>query len=199
MNKKTDSWLKVGVCKAVVNNLKESGKHPKELAYLESVNDVDKAYVIANRYARNYIHLKDIKKKEDFLVVAKQLGIKWMQNGNKWLDEDNNIVEIDKPFEIKDLNVLEIVNESNEEFLSKIEMADKSIIKNNVVGNVEEGKTTPKLLDGSAIITMILENKVIRLEKSFMEKISLKKEFIGEYNGSDLFFCENLNCLVGII
>ena len=93
MNKKTDSWLKVGVCKAVVNNLKESGKHPKELAYLESVNDVDKAYVIANRYARNYIHLKDIKKKEDFLVVAKQLGIKWMQNGNKWLDEDNNIVE----------------------------------------------------------------------------------------------------------
>jgi hypothetical protein len=38
-------------------------------------------------------------------VVAKKLGIKWMQNGNKWLDEDNNIVEIDKPFEIKDLNV----------------------------------------------------------------------------------------------
>ena len=117
-------------------------------------------------------------------------------NVNKWLDEDNNI---DKPFEIKDLNVLEIVNESNEEFLSKIEMADKSIIKNKVVGNVEEGKTTPKLLDGSAIITMILENKVLRLEKSFMEKISLKKEFIGEYNGSDLYFCENLNCLVGII
>lgn len=199
MNKKTDSWLKVGVCKAVVNNLKESGKHPKELAYLESVNDVDKAYVIANRYARNYIHLKDIEKKEDFLLVAKKLGIKWMQNVNKWLDEDNDIVEIEKPLEIKDLNVLEIVNESNEEFLSKIEMADKSIIKNKVVGNVEEGKTTPKLLDGSAIIAMILENKVLRLEKSFMKKISLKKEFIGEYNGSDLYFCENLNCLVGII
>ncbi len=199
MNKKTDSWLKVGVCKAVVNNLKESGKHPKELAYLESVNDVDKAYVIANRYARNYIHLKDIEKKEDFLLVAKKLGIEWMQNGNKWLDEDNNIVEIKKPLEIKDLNVLKIVNESNEEFLSKIEMADKSIIKNKVVGNVEEGNTTPKLLDGSAIITMILENKVLRLEKSFMEKISLNKEFIGEYNGSDLYFCENLNCLVGII
>ena len=46
MNKKTDSWLKVGVYKAVVNNLKESDKHPKELAYLESVTDVDKAYVI---------------------------------------------------------------------------------------------------------------------------------------------------------
>lgn len=199
MNKKTDSWLKVGVCKAVVNNLKESGKHPKELAYLESVNDVDKAYVIANRYARNYIHLKDIEKKEDFLLVAKKLGIKWMQNGNKWLDEDNNIVEIDKPFKIKDLNVLEIVNESNEEFLSKIEMADKSIIKNKVVGNVEEGNTTPNLLDGSAIIAMILENKILRFDKSFMEKISLKKEFVGEYNGSDLYFCENLNCLVGII
>ena len=199
MNKKTDSWLKVGVCKAVVNNLKESGKHPKELAYLESVNDVDKAYVIANRYARNYIHLKDIKKKEDFLVVAKQLGIKWMQNGNKWLDEDNNIVEIDKPFDIKDLNVLEIVNESNEEFLSKIEMADKSIIKNKEVESSKESKPTQKLLDGSAIIAMIFENKILRFDKSFMEKISLKKEFVGEYNGSDLYFCENLNCLVGII
>lgn len=199
MNKKTDSWLKVGVCKAVVNNLKESGKHPKELAYLESVNDVDKAYVIANRYARNYIHLKDIKKKEDFLVVAKQLGINWMQNGNKWLDEDNNIVEIDKPFEIKDLNVLEIVNESDEEFLSKIEMADKSIIKNKEVESSKESKPTQKLLDGSAIIAMIFENKILRFDKSFMEKISLKKEFVGEYNGSDLYFCENLNCLVGII
>ena len=199
MNKKTDSWLKVGVCKAVVNNLKESGKHPKELAYLESVNDVDKAYVIANRYARNYIHLKDIKKKEDFLDVAKQYGVKWVQNGNKWLDEDNNNVEKEKQLEIKDLNVLELVNESNEEFLSKIEMADKSIIKNKEVESSKESKPTQKLLDGSAIIAMIFENKILRFDKSFMEKISLKKEFIGEYNGSDLFFCENLNCLVGII
>ena len=199
MSKKTDSWLKVGVCKAVVNNLKESGKHPKELAYLESVNDVDKAYVIANRYARNYIHLKDIKKKEDFLDVAKQYGVKWMQNGNKWLEEDNNNVEKEKQLEIKDLNVLELVNESNEEFLSKIEMADKSIIKNKEVESSKENKPTQKLLDGSAIIAMILENKIIRFDKSFMEKISLKKEFVGEYNGSDLYFCENLNCLVGII
>lgn len=199
MNKKTDSWLKVGVCKAVVNNLKESGKHPKELAYLESVNDVDKAYVIANRYARNYIHLKDIKKKEDFLDVAKQYGVKWVQNGNKWLDEDNNNVEKEKQLEIKDLNVLELVNESNEEFLSKIEMADKSIIKNKEVESSKESKPTQKLLDGSAIIAMIFENKILRFDKSFMEKISLKKEFVGEYNGSDLYFCENLNCLVGII
>ena len=199
MNKKTDSWLKVGVCKAVVNNLKESGKHPKELAYLESVNDVDKAYVIANRYARNYIHLKDIKKKEDFLDVAKQYGVKWVQNGNKWLDEDNNNVEKEKQLEIKDLNVLELVNESNEEFLSKIEMADKSIIKNKEVESSKESKPTQKLLDGSAIIAMIFENKILRFDKSFMEKISLKKEFVGEYNGSYLYFCENLNCLVGII
>ena len=199
MNKKTDSWLKVGVCKAVVNNLKESGKHPKELAYLESINDVDKAYVIANRYARNYIHLKDIKKKEDFLDVAKQYGFKWVQNGNKWLDEDNNNVEKEKQLEIKDLNVLELVNESNEEFLSKIEMADKSIIKNKEVESSKESKPTQKLLDGSAIIAMIFENKILRFDKSFMEKISLKKEFVGEYNGSYLYFCENLNCLVGII
>lgn len=199
MNKKTDSWLKVGVCKAVVNNLKESGKHPKELAYLESINDVDKAYVIANRYARNYIHLKDIKKKEDFLDVAKQYGFKWVQNGNKWLDEDNNNVEKEKQLEIKDLNVLELVNESNKEFLSKIEMADKSIIKNKEVESSKESKPTQKLLDGSAIIAMIFENKILRFDKSFMEKISLKKEFVGEYNGSYLYFCENLNCLVGII
>ena len=199
MSKKTNSWLKVGVCKAVVNNLKESGKHPKELAYLESVNDVDKAYVIANRYARNYIHLKVIKKKEDFLDVATQYGVKWMQNGNKWLDEDNNNVEKEKQLEIKDLNVLELVNESNEEFLSKIEMADKSIIKNKEVESSKENKPTQKLLDGSAIIAMILENKILRLDKAFMEKISQKKEFVGEYNGSDLYFCENLNCLVGII
>ena len=46
---------------------------------------------------------------------------------------------------------------------------------------------------------MIFENKILRFDKSFMEKISLKKEFVGEYNGSYLYFCENLNCLVGII
>jgi hypothetical protein len=195
----TKESFKHGVIKAVLVNLEKRNIKPSRVEYLKSIKDVDKAYIIANRYIRTYLKFDNKKERLKFFKVANDLGDNWEKNGNKWLDEDNNIVEIDKPFEIKDLNVLEIVNESNEEFLSKIEMADKSIIKNSVVGNGEEGKTTPKLLDGSAIITMILENKVLRLEKSFMEKISLKKEFIGEYNGSDLYFCENLNCLVGII
>ena len=197
MSKKTDSWLKYGVIKAVVNNLKKSGRHPKELAYLESVEDVNKAYVIANRYARSYIHLKDDNKKNEFLGVANNLGIKWMQNGNKWLEEDDAVVCLENINEMKKLNVMEMVKESDDEFLTNIEMADKSIGKKIKVE--KEEINSPKLINGAEIISMILQNKVLKLNKGFVDKTNLNSEYIGEYNGNDLYFCEDLNCVFGTI
>lgn len=199
MNKKTDSWLKFGVVKAVVNNLKKEGKHPKELAYLESVENVDRAYVIANRYARNYIHLKDIKKKEDFLGFAKQLGIKWINNGNKWLDEDDLIVEFKNDNKMNDLEVLEVVNESNDEFIYAIQMADNSLNKSGSIEKKENIEEKQKALNGVKIISMIIENNVLQLNKGFFNKLNVNGELIGKYKDNDLYFCEDLNCLVGII
>ena len=66
MSKPTELWFKAGVCKAVVNNLKERGYKPQRREYLEGIKDVDKAYVIANRYIRNYIPLDDKKVKKEF-------------------------------------------------------------------------------------------------------------------------------------
>ena len=66
MSRPTELWFKAGVCKAVVNNLKERGYKPQRREYLEGIKDVDKAYVIANRYIRNYIPLDDKKVKKEF-------------------------------------------------------------------------------------------------------------------------------------
>ena len=199
MCKKTDTWVKYGVIKAVVNNLKRSGKHPKELAYLESSENVDSAYNIAKRYARNYIHLKDDSKKEVFLGIAKELGKKWLDNGEIWLPEDDRFEEnsiTDKSCEVK---AFDVVNETNEEFLKSIEVADKSIRLNKDVKKFNEVSVKPIEINVFDMIASIKNNSIIQFSKKFFDKLNIRREFVGKYNGVDLMFCEDLNCLVGII
>jgi len=186
MSNKTTVITKVGVVKAVVNNLKSRGINEKQRLLLESVQDVDKAYVIANRYARNYIHFGNIDKKNEFLDEATKLSNKWVANGNKWLSEDGEVVVV----KVTDEEVADAITppkeiteyESNEEYSSKIKSID------NVVS-----EKVSKATNGIRLISSALERGVKKFKKEFLDSFGIKAKLIGEGDDIKLYYCDNVN------
>lgn len=192
MSRPTELWFKAGVCKAVVNNLKERGYKPQRREYLEGIKDVDKAYVIANRYIRNYIPLDDKKVKKEFWKEVNRLAKKCPMDCNKWL-------EIEEPKEVEEVKVNEfdnvIVEESDELFVSKIEEADKSnmcVQDSKLVEVIDENKCT---LDGILLIKMAIEKGVNKFSKKFLDLIGIEKEFVGFRDDVELYYCKSVNSI----
>lgn len=193
MSRPTELWFKAGVCLAVVNNLKERGIMPKQREYLESVEDVDKAYIIANRYKRKYISLDDKKDKKEFSKqVSKYEKLYLKSNSSKWLI-DVGIVTTNEANEKTFDNVL--VCESDELFVSKIEEADKSVISiqdSELVEVIDESKCT---LDGISLIKMAIEKGVNKFSKKFLDLIGIEKEFVGFRDDVELYYCKSVNSI----
>lgn len=189
----TKRWFKAGMCIAVVNNLKEKGIMPKQREYLESVEDVDKAYIIANRYKRKYISLDDKKDRKEFSKqVSKYEKLYLKSNRSKWLI-DGGIVTTNEANEKTFDNVL--VCESDELFVSKIEEADKSVISiqdSELVEVIDESKCT---LDGISLIKMAVEKGVNKFSKKFLDLIGVEKEFVGFRDNVELYFCKSVNII----
>ena len=193
MSRPTKIWFKAGVCLAVVNNLKERGIMPKQRKYLESVEDVDKAYIIANRYKRNYISLDDKKDRKEFSKqVSKYEKLYLESNSSKWLI-DGGIVTTNEANEKTFDNVL--VCESDELFVSKIEEADKSVISiqdSELVEVIDESKCT---LDGISLIKMAVEKGVNKFSKKFLDLIGIEKELVGFRDDVELYYCKGVNSI----
>ena len=189
----TKKWFKAGVCLAVVNNLKERGIMPKQREYLESVEDVDKAYIIANRYKRKYISLDDKKDRKEFSKqVSKYEKLYLKSNSSKWLI-DGGIVTTNEANEKTFDNVL--VCESDELFVSKIEEADKSVISiqdSELVEVIDESKCT---LDGISLIKMAVEKGVNKFSKKFLDLIGIEKELVGFRDDVELYYCKGVNSI----
>lgn len=192
MSRPTELWFKAGVCKAVVNNLKERGYKPQRREYLESIKDVNSAYVIANRYIRNYIPLDGKKVKKEFWKEVNRLAKKCPMDCNKWL-------EIEEPKEVEEVNVNEfdndIVEESDELFVSKIEEADKSnmcIQDSKLVEVIDENKGG---FDGMSLFNMAIEKGVNKFSKKFLDLIGIEKELVGFRDDVELYYCKGVNSI----
>ena len=192
MSKPTELWFKAGVCKAVVNNLKERGYKPQRREYLESIKDVNSAYVIANRYIRKYISLTSKKEKNEFWKEVNRLAKKCPIDCNKWL-------EIDEEKVLEEVNVSEydnvIIEESDEQFISKIEEADKSnmlVYDSKSVEVIDENKCS---FDGMSLFKMAIEKGVNKFSKKFLDLIGIEKELVGFRDDVELYYCKGVNSI----
>lgn len=192
MSKRTELCFKAGVCKAVVNNLKERGYKPQRREYLESIKDVDKAYVIANRYIRKYISFSSKKEKNKFWEEVDRLAMICPIDCNKWLETDEaKILKEEKVSEYDNV----IVEESDELFVSKIEESDKSnmcVQDSKLVEVIDENKCT---LDGISLFKMAIEKGVNKFSKKFLDLIGIEKELVGFRDDVELYYCKGVNSI----
>lgn len=182
---KTKESTKVGVIREVINCLTEKGRSEKLIKNLENIEDVDKAYIVANRYARNYIHYGDKRKKLKFINEAKRLSEIWVKNGNKWIDEE--IIEnIDEARKVNDkIEEAQIIDETDEVFVEKIMDSDNSIeLKSKVKGISNDSKLLFKLL---------FENISVSVKKEFIEKLDIDKVLVGYKDGVEVYYSESVN------
>jgi hypothetical protein len=189
----TKKWFKAGVCLAVVNNLKERGIMSKQREYLESVEDVDKAYIIANRYKRKYISLDDKKDRKEFSKEVSRFEKMYLKsNSSKWLI-DENIMTTNEVGEKSFDNA--IVDETYEEFVSKIEEADRSIMCNQNSKEDEIIDDSKASFDGLSLIKMAIEKGVNKFSKKFLDLIGVEKEFVGFRDDVELYYCKSVNSI----
>lgn len=189
----TKKWFKAGVCLAVVNNLKERGIMSKQREYLESVEDVDKAYIIANRYKRKYISLDDKKDRKEFSKEVSRFEKMYLKsNSSKWLINENIMTTNEvgkKSFDNA------IVDETYEEFVSKIEEADRSIMCNQNSKEDEIIDDSKASFDGLSLIKMAIEKGVNKFSKKFLDLIGVEKEFVGFRDDVELYYCKSVNSI----
>lgn len=182
---RTETNFKNGVIKLVINKLNESGRKEKFIKKLESIEDVDKAYIVANRYARNHIHYCQKKKKEKFINEANKLSEIWVKNGNKWIDEESIEKIDDTEIVNNEVEEAKIINETDEEFIEKIKDSDKSIeVKSNVDSNSKDSKILFKLL---------FENISVKVKKEFVDKLEIDKVLVGYKDGVEVYYSESVN------
>ena len=195
---KTETKIKQATIHYVLNWLNKKSEYEKQISKLNDEKDVDKAYIIANRYARNYIHLSKADEKEKFLKCVDELANKWVENGNKWIDEDfSNVEEVDKQQITNEVEnesnqvTVEtlgnsIVNESDNRFVEKIIESDVDIENKCKIRNVEEKNSL-------LLMKAFFENNLVKIKKEFLDKFNINKELIGYRDGSEVYYCEGIN------
>lgn len=189
---KTSLEFKEATIKYVLNELSKDDSKKNQFKKLSGENDLDSAYVIANRYARKYIHFKEKKKKDKFLKEVEKLSKVFVANGNKWVDKNEEISDSQETkTEIHQNEIIsqnEIVKDSNEEFTDKIEMADKSI-----------SNQISKIMNGEIMIKALINNDIIQLSKEFVEKLGIKTNLIGKKGDVELYYCDGFSVVFQII
>lgn len=202
MSQMTELYYKHGVIKGVISYLRNNNEKIKRVEYLESIKDVNKAYIIANRYIRNYIHFEKKKDMNAFRYGLARLGEKWLKNGEKWLEEDS-VVKIEPKTKGKKAECItsniEITNESNEEFLRAITLSDNSIKRNNS----EEDKKIEFVMsdenNGISLMKLAIENGVNKFNANFLDSIGIDKVLVGYKNDTALYYCKSVNGLFEVI
>jgi len=194
--RETSLPYKGGVCNAVINKLKKNGIKPQRREYLESIKDLDKAYIVANRYLRNYIEFKDNNERKEFFKEVKRIALKCDIRVGRWLYKEEPIIseEVDK-----DIQSNSIVNESNETFIRNIEHADKSIKSNAESKSVEIIDENKGYVDGKSLFSMAVENGVNRFSKKFLDSIGVEKELVGFRDEVEVYYCKGVNGIFEIV
>ena len=200
----TSVKIKNATIRLVLNILSKDDSKKKFCEKLSGENDLDSAYKIANRYARNYIHHKVKEEKDKFIVKVEKLAEKWVANGNKWLEEDYADYGVIKENEITNCGTNEtvivtvetlgnaIVNESDETYIEKINESDKDI--ENKCANRKKEESYYELL-----MTALMNNNINKVKKEFIDKFNVKKELIGYKEDIEVYYCEGIKGVFQIV
>ena len=210
MSNITEQSIKEGTVKAVVNYLKDRKFKLERVDYIESISDIDKAYIIANRYIRNYIQNREDVDINAFKNEILKLSDKWKSNGNKWSSEDSEIANSKKnkrkkivlePLneEIINEKLGELIKETNDEFIKSIETADCCIGNDSEtkVLVLEEKKDTIQC--EIPIIKLALEMGVNKFSHEFLENIDIERVLVGYKDDIPLYYFKSINRLFEVV
>lgn len=186
MSKKTEEFEKLGVIENVKQHLVKLSNHKKQLEKLETENDLNKAYVIALRYGRNYIHYDDKEKRNEFFKESYWLGRKLIRINEKEIMKEDIEELCSAPLE--ENGVL-----TNDEFIREIEVIDEEIENRTSEGLGKEHGGT------SEIFKMALESGITQFYDSYINTINVKSMAIGVKNGNPVYYVSDFNKFIEII
>ena len=180
----------------VLNWLNKNCEYEKQICKLSDEKDINKAYVISNRYARNYIHLGIADKKAKFLQCINELVNKCGdEDSPNEVNESQNITnEVDNQSSQVTVETLgnDIVKESDKGFIEKINESDEDINNKCKLRNIEKENFL-------LLMKSFFENNIIKVKKDFLDRVDVEKKLIGYKDGSEVYYYEGLNGVFEIV
>ena len=186
MSKKTEVFEKMGVIQNVKNALVNIPKHKKKLDKLNNESDINKAYVIALRYGRNYIHNDVKEKREEFFKESFWLGRKLIRE--KEMEVSNDELEVLCAASLEDTGEL-----TNDEFIREIEQVDAEIENRTSEGLCNESD------EASEIFKMALESGITQFYDSYINTINVKPMVIGVKDGNLVYYVSDFKKFIEVI
>lgn len=210
MTRITEKSFKHGTVNYLIKVMKEKEIKPKRIEYLESIKDIDKAYVIANRYIRNYINNDNRINMEKFKNEIILYSDEWKKHDGEY-DDYEEVIEVKEepqkrnriiinPLDSKTINkyTYELIKETNKEFFNSIKQSDNSIFEANKTN--ESTHKTDKIQEtfDISLIKLAIEKGVNRFNREFLEKCGFKGVLVGYKDNIALYYCENINSILEI-
>lgn len=165
MNKVLDETKEIYI-NNVINVLKDNGKeHEVELTSRQKT--------LFSKYKKAQGFVRDNKPMFEGIDLYKVNEI--VQVGNGQIEVNNNIV-----------------NESDDEYIEKIEVAEKDILERQKL--IEKEKFNQDIL-----MKYLFGEIPLKIKNEFTDKLNIDKVLVGYKNGNEVIYCEKYNCIYEII
>jgi hypothetical protein len=165
MNKVLDETKEIYI-NNVINVLKDNGKeHEVELTSRQKT--------LFSKYKKAQGFVRDNKPMFEGIDLYKVNEI--VQVGNGQIEVNNNIV-----------------NESDDEYIKKIEVAEKDILERQKL--IEKEKFNQDIL-----MKYLFGEIPLKIKNEFTDKLNIDKVLVGYKNGNEVLYCEKYNCIYEII
>ncbi len=177
MTKLTTELDKKGTIQYVINVLSREDKYKSKIEKLNSAKDLSSGYTIALRYGRNYIHLNDENKRDEFFKECHWLGRKLLREEKKEIvieannDEDKGI---------------------DTEFISEIEKVDNEREDKTEIVKVDEVKE-------DNLIKRIIEFGVTKLSVDILKECNVNYTIVGSNESNLVCYLRDYNKIVELI
>ena len=165
MNKVLDETKEIYI-NNVINVLKDNGKeHEVELTSRQKT--------LFSKYKKAQGFVRDNKPMFEGIDLYKVNEIVQVENGQ--IEVNNNIV-----------------NESDDEYIEKIEVAEKDILERQKL--IEKEKFNQDIL-----MKYLFGEIPLKIKNEFTDKLNIDKVLVGYKNGNEVLYCEKYNCIYEII
>lgn len=165
MNKVLDETKEIYI-NNVIKVLKDNGKeHEVEL--------VSRQKTLTSKYKKAQVFVRENKQIFEGIDLYKMTEIIPVVNGQ---------IEVNN----------EIVNESDEEYIEKVEVAEKNISERQKL--IEKEKFNQEIL-----MKYLFGEIPLKIKSEFTDKLNIDKVLVGYKNGNEVLFCEKYNCIYEII
>jgi hypothetical protein len=165
MNKVLDETKEIYI-NNVIKVLKDNGKeHEVELTSRQKT--------LFSKYKKAQGFVRDNKPMFEGIDLYKVNEI--VQVGNGQIEVNNNIV-----------------NESDDEYIKKIEVAEKDILERQKL--IEKEKFNQDIL-----MKYLFGEIPLKIKNEFTDKLNIDKVLVGYKNGNEVLYCEKYNCIYEII